>query len=309
MSYISGPAILKIGANYYFFKDGLEEKIDTQLDATKDDTYGTVARHLKSRKITLSGTPTAMRRNLASLFPYALGDIGKSVMTLTPELYTLHGQKIAYGRGGLTKACGLMLAATKDLFTGNMEFTMLGKLADAGTTADHFRAITDVAFPNGAFDDTKIRRYRYTAAYGDDPYDAMTAQEGFGIEVNYATEEIPDDTVGIGDIVLKSIECSAKFIPSLLTEAQIDTLIGLQDADALLPGDTLGLAPDTDLVITGGVAGDGFIVTLPKAGFGQSALAFKTGKLRAGEVMAVNRATFNAGAPDVLISMEEFVAP
>ncbi len=309
MSYIHGPAILKIGANYYFFKDGLDEKIDPSLDATKDDTFGTVAKHLKSRKITLTGTPTAMRRNLDVLFPYALDDVGKSVLTLTPELFTLAGVKVAYGRGGLTKATGLMLAAGKDLFDGQMEFTMLGKLDEAATAAGHWAALTSVAFPNGVFDATKIRRYRYTAAFGESPYDAMTAQEGFKLEVNYATSEIRDDTVGIGDIVLDSIECSAKFIPSNLTQEQVHTLIALEGEDATLPGDTIGLLQDTDLVITGGAAGDGFIVTLPKAGFSGAAFKYKTGQLRAGEVEAVNSATVTAGVPDDLITMEEWEAP
>lgn len=306
MAYITGPAILKIGANYYYFKDGLTEKIDSPEDRAQDDVLGTVARHNVSRKITLSGTPTAMRRNLDVLYPYSLADIGNSVMTLTPELYTKAGKKIAFARGGITKASSMLLSATGDLFSSPWEFTMLGKTTDEPTDVGHWLVITDAAFPNGLFDSSLVKRYRYTAAFGDAPFDAMTAQNGFTFDPGYSVSEIKDDNVGIADIILTDVLPSVKFTPSLLTEAQINTLIRLEGATALQPGDKHGSG--TDLVITGGVEGDGFIFTLLNADFSEAARRYKTGELRGGEIMALNSPTFTAGVPDDLFTMEEWEA-
>lgn len=200
-----------------------------------------------------------------------------------------------FERSGIMKAPPVHLGAGKGFFGGNVEFAVLGSATKAATAADYWMSAVSVAFADATFDETKFRRYRYTAAYGSTPYDAMRGQDGFDVAIDYSTEEIPDDNIGIGDIIFTGVTASAKFTPSNLTQAQILTLLKLQDAAALRPGDSISGAGATDLVITGTDATTSFTATLKSAGFTDADLQYATGKLRAGEIQAVTRRTWSAG--------------
>jgi hypothetical protein len=302
MPLIHGPAIVKRGTTFFYFADGLKEAITTKTGQSKSDLHGTVEDFHISRKAVISGKLTGMIRSLADLFPYSVADIGGSIfgnVAVPLEIYSRSGTRIAYARSALTKSPTLNLSATGDIWDDAIEFTCLNKAGELATVADTWKSISSVALPAGDFDETKIRRYRYTAAYGAAPFNAMTAQAGFKISAMCATEEIPDDNFGIGDIALTDLTASCRFTPSNLTETQIDTLLKLQGTGALLPGEAVAKG-NVDLVISGSDASGGFTATLSRAGFTNAELSYAAGKLRAGEVAAVARRTFTGGAANTL---------
>lgn len=228
-----------------------------------------------------------------------------STGTITPlpiplEIYTKAGLKITYPRSGVVKAPTLMLGIG-EIFEDAFNWKCLGDPEEDFTTADHFRAMAAAALPAGDFDETLIRRYRYTAALGAEasPYDAIRAQSGFKFNVAYGVQEIPDDNFGIADIALQTITAGLRFIPSNLSQAEIDTLLKLQGAGALMPGESIAKGANA-LVIAGEDDDGGFSATLHKCGFKDADTSFEVGKLNAGEIMAVSRRTFTAGASDPL---------
>ncbi len=307
MAYISGPAILKIGSSaFYYFKDGINEERVVELDGAQDDIWGTVAQHVKSVSFKLSGVPTAMRRNMSTMFPYTKASIGASIFSPACVLYTQGGKSYTYGRAALVKSPTLHVSATKDLFGDAMEFLAIGKLGEAATSAGHFLTIASISFPDGVFDHTKIKRYRPTAAWGSSPYDAMTTLDGFQFSANYKMENIMDDNIGFGDVILTDLEVMAKFTPSSggLTEAQFDTLCQNDGATVLQPGDVIGSA-GTDLIITAGATSDGFTITMPDAGVTNAKRTFQSGKPRFGEIEMRSRLPFTAGAAGALFTIAE----
>jgi hypothetical protein len=230
-----------------------------------------------------------------------------STGTITPlpiplDIYTKAGLKISFPRSGVTKAPTLLLGIG-DIFDDAMQWRCMGEPVEAYTESGHFRTLTEAALPVGDFDETVIRRYRYTAALGAEasPYDAIRAQTGFRLSVGYGVEEIMDDNFGLADLALKSITAGVKFIPSNLSQAQIDTLLKLNGSGALVPGESIAKGSNA-LVIEGEDADGGFSATLHKCGFSDADTSFEIGKLNAGEIVAVTRRTFTAGASDPLVT-------
>lgn len=305
MPYIKGPAIVKRGGVSFYFADGLTVNVDRRTNSSRSDFHGEINKFLTSTLVTISGTPAPLIANLASFFGLGVSDVGSSIFGTSDTALEIwsktEGKKYTWARSGLMQAPGLTLSATKDFFSGQIQWACLGGSETEATSASHWKAEASTTFSDTTFDPSKNKRYRYTAAWGSGvsytDFAAMTAQEGFAIEVQYETSEVMDDNVGVGDIDLVSLTAGVRFIPSNLTEAQIHKLIRLQDTTAMLPGDTIG---EADLTISGTDASTGFEAVIHNVGFTNSQLQYATGKLRAGEVVGVTSRTFTAGAADPL---------
>lgn len=208
-----------------------------------------------------------------------------------------------YERSAVLRPPTLHLGATKGIFASDLEFAVLGSVRKTPVDAGYWKQTASAAFSDATFDQSKFRRYRYTAAYGASPFDAIRAQSGFEVVIEHETEELPDDNFGVGDIILKSVTAASKFTPSNLTEAEINQLLRLQDADALLPGASVAGAGTTDLVISGTDADGGFSVTLYGHGFRDAELRYKVGTLRAGEIAGISRRTWTSGTANPLYAL------
>jgi hypothetical protein len=125
----------------------------------------------------------------------------------------------------------------------------------------------------------------------------MIAQDGFLLSPAIVTENISVDNYGIIDMALKSVSGMVRFKPANLTEAQLDALISLQGAAALLPGTVIGDG-GSDLVISS----NRLVATLKMAGAVDYGLLYATGRLRAGEVAFGAATTFASGAPNPIFT-------
>jgi hypothetical protein len=313
MSYITGPAALKLGTGpYIYFDSALKSDVKTETVDIKTDFHGHLFKGMVSRKGTISGTPSGNISTtlLAALFPLGVGNVGLSVFGASDApgvIWSKDGKKNTFQRAGVTQPPGLLLSAGKPLFTGDLQVTTLGaattSMETAQTAAAHWQAITTAAFADATFDETTLSRYQYTADCGSTPFDAITAQEGFKVDIKYTVEEIKDDNVGIGDIILTGVEVACTFIPSNLDEAHLYTLIKLQDTSALQPGMAIN-GGGTDLVITGTDGNTGLTLTLGNVGFADIDLMYGTGKLRAGEIQAYAARTFSAGTANPIFTFD-----
>lgn len=311
---ITGPAILKIGSGPYLYSAaGFTVSFKTATGDIPSDLHGPLGKFAISQMATITGKEVGRITSaiLATLLPLGVGNVGQSVLTsadVAVEIWTQAGQKITWARGGITKYPDLMLSAKASLFASDFEVTCLGAATTSGatspTSAAHWNAITTAAFTESSttgFDASKIQRYRYTAAFGSSPYDAMTGQDGFKVSIAQATQTIPDDNQGIGDIIMLGLTAGVTFTPSNLTEAQVATLVALQGTSARLPGDLIG--GTTNLVITGTGASSGFALTLNKAGFSDADMVYKSGALRTGQVQGWAARSFTAGVADALFTL------
>ncbi len=159
------------------------------------------------------------------------------------------------------------------------------------TDANAWYTAINATYTGTTLDLDDIRYARYTAALSgaSPPYDEMLAIDGFSLEATFGTKDIAVDNFGIIDRVYDAVNyvVTCKFKPANLTKAEVDALIRVQDATALLPGDVIG-GSNQDLVITS----DTFVVTLANCDASSSEDHYKTGELQRGEIMFINAANF-----------------
>lgn len=98
--------------------------------------------------------------------------------------------------------------------------------------------------------------------------------------------------------ILTSLTIGCRFTPVGIDEDDLWEALGLQDAGAIVPGESLTKA-DEDLVIAAG----GVSFTLHSAGPKSGVTRYGLEPLRLGEVAFVTRRTFTAGVADPLFTV------
>ncbi len=155
--------------------------------------------------------------------------------------------------------------------------------------------LADAVFADANFDETEIVTDAYTAAFGSSPYAAMGSKDGFTIDLEHEMKKIYDDARGLVDIHLTGLSASAEFAPNSLTEAQYDTLLGLQDTAVVRPGQSYAKG-GTDLVIAGsGNNGLTLTATISRAGPKAGKYAYKSGEHRLGPVQFTGKRRWSTG--------------
>lgn len=297
---IQGPAIVIFNGVSYYFKDGLKRTMRRETFTVGADGYGQSQTRLKSTVIELSGTPAGQlpsQVNLGKMYPYGAAEIGASVFGSPDKALVIHtkaGQTITYGRGAITKVAPLRLRPTDTLF-GEMTFTCLGKSTVQPNVANSWNTLATAAFADTTFDASAIQTARYEAAWGASPFNLMSALNGFEVEIGLDLTPIETDDFGVVDMILTSMSAAARFAPASLTEAQVETLLGLQDTTALLPGQSVAKAGN-DLVISSDV----FTVTVHNCGPVDFESTFAAGTHRHGVMNFVANRKWTAGVAQPL---------
>jgi hypothetical protein len=301
--YIAGPAIITFDSQTYYSQGDIAVKSRLETWNVNTSMHGQIDERLKSRAYEISFVPAGEIEALTKYYPYAVGDIGKSIFATSDKaltIQTLAGQLYTFSRAAMIKMPALNLSTGKTAF-GDMTFLALLKTSTAPTDAAAFLTIGAQAFANTSFDESKITTPGYTAAYGLSPYAAMESVDGFAVEIGMGIKYDYVDRFGIINARLTSLTASAKFTPIGLTEAEWESLVLPDGATAVLPGESLAKS-NTDLVISKGV---GFLkVTINKAGIKEHALSFGEAP-RLGELTFTAKRTWTAGAANALFTIEE----
>jgi len=302
---IHGPAIIQFNGVSYYFKTGLKGAIKRTLAKIEVDAFGQIAEVAKDCVVEFTGTPAGAIRaaDLAGQMPYLPSNIGQSIFGTADVPLTIQtmndGAAITWQRGAISKYAPILLSATRGtIYQGDMTFSCLMASTFNPAAATTWKTISPSAFRDTSFDPATIQPAEYTAAWGGvAPYNCMIAQDGFLLSPSIATENISVDNYGIIDMALKGIGGMVRFKPANLTEAQLDALISLQGAGALLPGSVIGDGGN-DLVITS----NRLVATLKMAGAVDYGLLYATGRLRTGEVAFAAAMTFASGAPNPIFT-------
>ncbi len=302
---IHGPAIITFNGVSYYFRAGLKGTIKRTRAKIEVDAFGEIAKVAKDCIVEFSGIPAGEIRaaDLSGQMPYAPAMVGASIFGSadTPlVVQTINdGATITWSRGAISKYAPILLSATHGtLYQGEMTFACLMASSFNITSTTAWKNISSNAFADTTFDPLKVRMAQYTAAWGSTPpYNAMISEDGFTLIPSIVTENISVDNYGVIDMVLKSMTGTAQFKPANLTEAQIDALIALQGANAMLPGYAIGDGGN-DLVISSNL----LVATLKQAAAVDYELMYATGRLRAGEVAFGAATTFTNGVPNPLFT-------
>lgn len=296
---IQGPAVVSYNGYDYFTQGNvvIDYNYETWNPATA--AFGKLGERLKTKMAQVSFTPAGMytAATAAKYWPNNIANIGQSIFTaaaLPVAVSPLTGNKVTFARGGIVRYPALQLSPLATMWK-EMSILCLGDPALSMTNVAWIQAIAATAVPT-TFDETKVLSPRYTATLGAVFAAAEPDDEGFSIEPVFETKSMTLANYGRVDEIITSLGMRAKFKPLSLTEAQIATLIKLQDAAAALPGDSIGTADD--LVITG----TGLSLTLKQMGAMDASLLYASGEWRQGEVAFVNKVKFTAGVAQPLFT-------
>lgn len=298
---IQGPAYINRGTLWVYTEDDIILDYKRETWNPKGSITGMMGERLKSSHIEISCKPQGEVESLTGYWPFGPTDIGKSIMSATAlAIIPLIGNKITFPRSGVSQMPGLSLAPLNTAWEA-MKFICLGDPAVEPTSAAYLQSIAAVGAGEGSadthFDQTKVVSPRYLGTWGAAPFDALESESGWQVSPIMETRMMHGANHGLLDVILTSLGASASANLINITEAQYATLMKLQDATALRPGDTIStVADDRDLVITG----TGLSVTLKHMGVSEAQLRYGAGTFRQGPVKFVNRRTWTAGAPDAL---------
>jgi hypothetical protein len=302
---ITGPAIVLHNAKAFYSKAGIKVAFRRESFNVETDFDGRIDERMKSQLTEVTLQPDGQVSDLNKYFPYGIADIGASIFGASPKTLVIHtkaGQTITYPRAAISKLPQLRLKPTDTLF-GDMTFTCLGVPNVQPNTSNAWKTIASASFADASFDERKIVTDIYRAAYGSSPYDAIGSMAGFEVDLSMETSRIEAADFGVIDMILKSLTATARFAPGNLTEAQVDTLLNLQNTGYIFPGQSLAKA-NTDLVITGsGNNGLTLTVIIKNAGPKQNAAMYSTGKHRHEAVEFTSRRTWTSGAANPLFTL------
>lgn len=309
---IQGPAWVVFGGMAIYVQKDIQvkENVDSWNPGS---TFGPLGERHKSRRDVLTFTPVGMvTADLLDLFYDAFlnpaGAIGRSILDGEVKIASLAENKTyGWNRGGISKPPGLFLGPTGTAFK-SMSLDCLQKAATQPTANDFWKLAETTVDADTSFDHTAIVSDIYTAALGERgaPYNAMGSMAGFDIDFGFLTAPIPAADVGIADIIRSGFSLGVSFPPSKMTEAQVNTLLGQQGADVVLPGQAYAKAGE-DLVLVGTQVGWNF--TLKRVGAKMAERVYVIGEHRWKGLSLVNELGFTDGVMDALFEYAGPVAP
>ncbi len=308
---IQGPAYMTHGGVTTFVAKDIAVSL-TSESWEPETAYGKIGKRLKARTAKFTVTPVGMvtAANLAYYYREHLAPatyIGVSMCASSLVIVSIPSAlKYTWAKAAKTKAPSLHCGPDKTAF-GSMEFEAIGDPAIQPLTAAHLKTAEEAAGSlSTGFEESSIDSDIYKAAYGASPYDAMGSLNGFDIDFGLEPKKIYAGDVGVADIILASLDTAVSFEPSSLTETQVDGLLKLDGAEALLPGQEFarGAAASAgtpvDLVITGTQLAHVF--TCKAVGAMDAGYTYVLGEHRLKAVKFVNSRRWTTGAETALFA-------
>jgi hypothetical protein len=299
MDIIIGPAIITRNGHTYYSEADITSELSRETWKPGSSIFGGLGERLVSQQQKLSFTPVGALDVVAKYIPWAVANIGATIFSDIPAVIkTKAGQTITWANSAITKLPSFRLSPVASAFSSAMEITCLGDLDKAPTAADSWNTFAAAAFNDTTFDETKIRAGRYTATFGE--LEDIESEAGFTFEVAIQTQPVKVANRGIVNMLLTEVTAVCRFNPvGLGNEDVIWAMMGLQGADAILPGERLAKGGN-DLVITDGT----HVFTLHQAGPQKALERYGLTALRHGEVAFAASKSFTLGALNPLFTIQ-----
>jgi hypothetical protein len=301
---ITGPAVISHDARFLYVRKDITVEYETESFFI-ESAHGRRDERHKSRVTKVKCTPVGELRSTADLaknYPFGPAQIGKTIFPAAPALviYSLgDGKTYTFPRMGVAKYPKQFLGPTKQPF-GDMEFWGIGKPATQPTASDYWKTVATAALADTSYADTNVKTDIYTATLGSRlaPYNAMGAIDGFEVDPVMTPKIIYAADVGIGDIIVSDLWLNVMFAPSNLTEEEVDALLSLQGAGAILPGQSYAKAGE-DLIIDS----DAYTLTCKRMGAKQAGYVFDKDEHRHRQLLFTTQRTGNITSSDALWTM------
>lgn len=299
---IQGPAYITHGGVTLF----------TQKDVTvaaeigswnPESSFGGVGERFASRQYKITATPVGMITAGILTYLYAAHlspstKVGISIIPASNDDLVINSiaemKKYTYHRAGISKPPPLNLSPTATAF-GACEWTALidGGVQPTNAAAYKTNAGT-LAAVDTSFEEANIVTDIYSLAIGarSTPYDAVGSMGGFTLDFPFTLAPVIAGDIGIADIYLAGLALTASFVPSNLTEAQVDVLLALQDTGALVPGQAFAKAAE-NLVFTGTQVGWSF--TAKQMGAKEDSRVYQIGEHRFRALTWTNQRVWTSG--------------
>jgi hypothetical protein len=298
---IQGQCFLIHGGVTTYFKNGIQVSDDV-VSWTPESDGGKMGDRHKARSYKLTGTPVGMLTTGFMNYAYAAHlapstAIGRSIMNGAAVIYSVvEDVSYSFNTAGVFKPANLFAGPTATVFEA-MDWLAMGNVTSQPTSAAFLRSGGSFT-ADTTYDETKIVSDIYSAAIGSrtTPYNAMGSMTGFKINFTQEVALVPVGDVGWADAILKDITLTASFVPSNLTEAQVDALLAIQNTTATLPGQEYAKGVSgakENLVITGTQIG--WVFTAMNVGAKKQARQYLVGQHRHKEIEWANGPTYTAG--------------
>jgi len=314
-SVIAGPAYIATGGVVVYVERDIQVE-DVAESWTPKTTFGDAGERHKSRMFRLTFKPVGMLTGAlldwfyeAHMAPASY--VGQSIFPASNYAVTIYSvaedKTYGYVQGGIEAPPDMTCTPTETLF-GSMKLVCVGAKGVSPTSANFIKQTGGtIGSLDTSFDFSKIKTDIYNGVLGSlsSPYNSLGAMAGWQLKFGYKTKVIPSSDVGIADIHLDSdgFNLKATFAPSNLTEAQVDTLLGLQGTAAVLPGQPYGTATNSgNLVLTGQVFG--WVFTANQLGAKSAKRVYSIGEHRFpnGAIEMTNAMAQTTGVPNALFS-------
>lgn len=290
----------------FFTNDSFEVKLKPKTFEVKPQGFIQADVRDEDRVIEFDVTPDG-RLNaavIAALWPYLNYRPGQSLPTNSDQPFVAHGAdtgKLTVLAAYVRKMPSLTLSAKKTAI-GSAGFR--GILANSMNPDDASSYLTYAAsgatFADSTFDLTQIVTQPYTAAWGSvTGFGAVVGEEGFQVDFELKTKEIPVDGLGTVVEVIESVGVMVKCKPVGPTAAQILAALYHQGTGARLGASRQALS--ASLAITG--ADGTTVVTVPKATLVEAGYRFGADVLRNGEIGWVGTLNVTTGTQSAIASI------
>jgi len=298
---IQGQCFLTHGGVTVYFKNGIQTSDDV-VSWTPESDGGKMGDRHKARSYKITGTPVGMLNSGFLNYAYAAHKapsttIGRTILNGAAVIYSVvENASYSFNVAGIFKPANIFAGPTGTVFEA-MDWLAMGDVTKQPTNAAFLR--TGGSFTaDTTYDETRIITDIYSAALGSrtTPYNAIGSMAGFKITFTSDVQMVPAGDVGWADAILKDVGLAASFVPSNLTEAQVDALLNIEGATATLPGQEYakGISgTKEDLVITGTQLG--WVFTCKNMGAKKQARQYLVGQHRHKEIEFANGPTYASG--------------
>jgi hypothetical protein len=289
-----GPAQLIYNSATIYSKGGVSIDQEASYFSPETDRFGALAGRVEdvAHRISLVPDGQWLAANLTAMFPYALTDIGDSVMDGTDAVvHWKAGQKRTYANAYVSRMPTIKLSAKETLFNGALELTCR-RAGGAGLEATGaIFTDADATYPgDAAFDPANIKTQCQTVSWSQVSADIPT-EDGVEIEIIPEFEEFAEDCGGVYDVILTGLTARATFTP-----------LGWDPSDLAENGAGYEIPRGglSDLVSDLVVSSSGIYVALYNAEVVRVGEAAGNGTKRHGPITLEARRTFTSGVSDPL---------
>lgn len=262
---ISGPCIVKVGANWYETSDDVIVTPNTATRIITSSLRGPVTRRVIDRTVTVAFTPLGRLTALAAYYPYGPADLGSLIAPAVDQSIIIWGadsKQYTYAAAIMTSPPELILSAKSGPF-GSMEFTAMGSLTKNTAAANSMFTSATAAIDGYDYDVSDILTPGYKLELldaSDTVQETIDGKEGFNFNAGYTLNPLSVDAYGTVNYRLSALDPALTFAPAGPDEAKLYELLRFQGADAAKIGEAnnIGLKARVSPV-----TGSGVILTFP----------------------------------------------